>query len=190
MSGDSTMSTRSTLLIRLRAGEDLAYRELLEWAGPQVLRWCKRLGLSDNDAEDIFQESFLAVFRYLGSFEKRPHEGGFRAWLWRIVSRKAVDLHRRRDASLLGSADDTLVCRMPPKEDQPERNDLLWVVCRMVRTQFTETSWQVFWLTTVEDRSAIDVANELGMTAEAVRKAKSRVLSALRAELEAWGGSR
>jgi RNA polymerase sigma-70 factor (ECF subfamily) len=48
-------------------------------------------------------------------------------------------------------------------------------------------TWQAFWLSTVEDKTSTEVANELGMSPNAVRLAKARVLRRLR-ELAGEGG--
>lgn len=183
------MSTRTALIRRLKTGDSVAYRELMNWAGPQVLRWCRRLRLNDADAQDVFQSSFLAVFQNISSFTKHPNTGGFRAWLWTIVSRKAADVWRKEKPVLLGDAAALLQADLPPEPDLPDRNDGLWTACNVVRSNFTDTSWRAFWLTTVEGRSAQEVALELSLTPAAVRKAKSRVLSAIRSELADWLGS-
>ena len=52
-----------------------------------------------------------------------------------------------------------------------------------IRDGFEDRTWQAFWKTVVEDRSAADAAAELGMTPGAVRVAKARVLQRLRKEL-------
>jgi RNA polymerase sigma-70 factor (ECF subfamily) len=49
----------------------------------------------------------------------------------------------------------------------------------LVRAEFEERTWQMFWQTVVEDWAAADVAAELGVSAAAVRMARSRVLRRL-----------
>jgi len=189
MTSSISMSTRSVLIERLRSGSDDAYRELLEWIGPQVFRWCQGLGLNHADAEEVFQDCFVAVFQNLHRFEKNVEQGGFRAWLWTIVYHKSIDLHRKGTMYNIGDDVQLILDGRLPEPDDSERNELLWAVCRIVKTQFTETSWQVFWSTTVEGRSAVDVAEEVGMSTVAVRKAKSRVLAAIRNEFAIWEGA-
>lgn len=53
----------------------------------------------------------------------------------------------------------------------------------LIRSQFEPRTWQAFWRTAVDGRSAPEIAAELSMTPGAVRVAKSRVLQRLRAEL-------
>jgi len=52
-----------------------------------------------------------------------------------------------------------------------------------VRSEFEEPTWRAFWLTTVEDRAPVALADELGMTPAAIRQAKSRVLRRLKREM-------
>ena len=48
--------------------------------------------------------------------------------------------------------------------------------------RFEANTWGAFWRTAIDDIRATEVAEELGMTAVAVRKAKSRVLHKLKDE--------
>ena len=54
----------------------------------------------------------------------------------------------------------------------------------LVRPELQEATWQAFWRTVVEGEPTADVARELGMTPQAVRQARYRVLKRLRDELE------
>ena len=55
----------------------------------------------------------------------------------------------------------------------------------MVQAEFEDRSWQAFWRTTVDEVPTEQVASELGMSVNAVRLAKSRVLRRLREQLDA-----
>jgi RNA polymerase sigma-70 factor (ECF subfamily) len=52
-----------------------------------------------------------------------------------------------------------------------------------LRGEFEQRTWQAFLATALEGKNATEVAKDLGLTPAAVRKAKSRVLGRLRAEL-------
>jgi RNA polymerase sigma-70 factor (ECF subfamily) len=54
---------------------------------------------------------------------------------------------------------------------------------RQVQHQFEDRTWTAFWRVTVENRLPAEVACELGITANAVRQAKSRVLRRLKEEM-------
>ena len=53
----------------------------------------------------------------------------------------------------------------------------------LIQNEYEERTWRAFWGVIVDDRPSSDVADELGMTANAVYLAKSRVLRWLREEI-------
>jgi RNA polymerase sigma-70 factor (ECF subfamily) len=57
-----------------------------------MLRTARRLGLARPEAEDVIQEVFTIAFREL----HRVQPGGLAAWLFRLVSNRVNDRHRRR----------------------------------------------------------------------------------------------
>ena len=55
---------------------------------------------------------------------------------------------------------------------------------QLVQGEFEERTWHAFWRATVDGHATADIAADLGMSVNAVRLAKSRVLRRLRGELE------
>jgi RNA polymerase sigma-70 factor (ECF subfamily) len=56
----------------------------------------------------------------------------------------------------------------------------------LVRGDFEEQTWQAFWRAAVEGDTLADVAADLGISVWAVYKARARVLSRLRQELDGF----
>ena len=54
----------------------------------------------------------------------------------------------------------------------------------LIRAEFEERTWRAFWRTTIDERPSPEVAAELGMTKQAVRQAKCRVIRRVREELD------
>jgi len=81
------------LLARAQAGDERAFRELVEpyRRGLQVHAY-RMLG-SFDDAEDVTQETLLRVWRSLGRFEQRA---SLRTWLFRIATNACLDEIERR----------------------------------------------------------------------------------------------
>ena len=77
----------------------------------------------------------------------------------------------------------------PPEIDDDDeqevaaQNALVRRALEQIKDQFQQRTWNAFWRTAVDGQSAVDVGDELGMSAGAVRVAKSRVLQRLRSEL-------
>ena len=51
---------------------------------------------------------------------------------------------------------------------------------KLVKNEFEERTWQAFWRTVVDGQAPAIIADDLGVTAAAVRQAKSRVLRRLK----------
>jgi RNA polymerase sigma-70 factor (ECF subfamily) len=53
----------------------------------------------------------------------------------------------------------------------------------LVRDEFEQRTWQMFWLVAVENQPVATVADRFGVSSAAVRKAKSRILFRLKQEV-------
>lgn len=85
----------TAVLDRARQGDEEAFRSLVEQHSRRAFQLAYRLTGSEQDAEDVVQESFLRAYRQLGRFEARSN---FSTWLYRIVANCSVDLLRARQA--------------------------------------------------------------------------------------------
>jgi len=135
------------------------------------------------------------VLSSIDRFEYGTGTPRFRAWLWGITRNKIRDHFRRvsRQPMAPGGSDACLRLAQLP-EEMPEdptdapADDLTGGLARralgLIRSDFSDQTWQAFWQVAVEGLAAIDVADRLGMKVGAVYTAKSRVLALLRRELE------
>jgi RNA polymerase sigma-70 factor, ECF subfamily len=80
-------------LSRARAGDESAFRELVEPYRRELHLHCYRILGSLQDAEDIVQETLLAAWRGLGGFEERA---SLRSWLYRIATNRCLNALRDR----------------------------------------------------------------------------------------------
>ena len=90
----------SQALERARAGEEDAFRELTDPYRRELQVHIYRIVGSVHDAEDLLQETLLAAWRGLDSFEGRA---SVRAWLYRIATNRSLDAlraNRRRQEDL------------------------------------------------------------------------------------------
>lgn len=181
--------TSVSLLERVRGGEADGWLRLAVLYRPLVVEWCLRGG-AGADAEDVAQEVLLAVAGGLADFH-RGGAGGFRAWVRGITRYKLLDHFRRQGrnpaAADGGTAAFEAVRDLPDPiagsgEDTIETSGLYRRALDLIRSEFEERTWRAFWGTAIEDKPTASVAAELGMSATAVRVAKSRVLARLREE--------
>jgi RNA polymerase sigma-70 factor (TIGR02960 family) len=76
---------------RARAGDQDAFRELVEPYQHELQVHCYRILGSAQDAEDALQETLLAAWRGLASFEQRA---SIRTWLYRIATNRCLNTLR------------------------------------------------------------------------------------------------
>jgi RNA polymerase sigma-70 factor, ECF subfamily len=71
----------------LRAGDEEAFVELVRLHGPTMLRVARLYVSSRAVAEEVVQETWLAVLTGVGRFEGRS---SFRTWLFRVLTNRAL----------------------------------------------------------------------------------------------------
>jgi RNA polymerase sigma-70 factor (TIGR02960 family) len=71
-----------------RAGDEEAFRALVEPHRGELHVHCYRMLGSVQDAEDVLQETLVAAWRGLGGFEGRA---GVRTWLYRIATNRCLN---------------------------------------------------------------------------------------------------
>jgi RNA polymerase sigma-70 factor, ECF subfamily len=91
-----------------QAGDRLAFEELVRRYDRDVLRLALNLVQRPEEAKDVYQESFLRVYRNLHRFR---FECSFYTWLYRIVTNVGLDHLRRRTSRREDQA---------PVSDEPE----------------------------------------------------------------------
>ena len=102
---ESRNDAESSLIERLREGDDRAYESLIRTHGPMVLSVARRYLRSEADAADCFQETFLAIFQNIESFERRS---SLRQWV-RGVAIKQCLMRIRRGQRLRESSIDHML---------------------------------------------------------------------------------
>ena len=175
LSSQSTCgSTSSSLLARLRAGENEAWGRLCSLYGPFVYRWARQAGLQASDAADIGQEVFRVVAQRVTEFKRENPGDSFRGWLWGITRNKLREYFRNRsqavggdDAHRLQQLADSLPDDSSLLEGAAAQTTLIRRVLEMIRGDFDEPTWTAFWRTTVDEQPATAVAIELGLSSGA-----------------------
>jgi RNA polymerase sigma-70 factor (ECF subfamily) len=91
--GGDSATADADLLARLRAGEDDAFEELVRQNAGRLLAVARRYLKTDEDAQDVVQETFLSAFRSLDRFEGSSR---LSTWLHRIAVNAALMKLRTR----------------------------------------------------------------------------------------------
>jgi RNA polymerase sigma-70 factor (ECF subfamily) len=186
----------SALLARLRAGDERACHEWVRSTSPQLLATLRRMLRSDEDANDALQETFLAAFRALPSFEGQArlstwlHRIAVNAALMRLRSRK-----RRPEASIEDllprfEADGHRILEPAAPATEPEEHldeQRRRAAVRGCIDRLPEAHRTVLLLRDIEELDTEETARALGVTTDAVKMRLHRARQALRTLLEREG---
>ncbi len=98
------------LIRRAQRGDRAAFEELVRLYETRVLRLALHLVRSEDEARDLYQESFLKIYRSLHRFR---FEARFSTWVYRVVTNVCLDHLRRASRRREKQAPET-------EEGQPE----------------------------------------------------------------------
>jgi RNA polymerase sigma-70 factor (ECF subfamily) len=183
-----------TLAVRSAAGDDAAFELIVSRYQGRVYRLACRLTGSEADAMDVLQDTFLQVYRRLGSFRG---ESRFGTWLYRIATNAAL-MHNRVRARQRAESLDTFLPGFDaagvhlgtPADLQSAANveeildrRLLAEKARAAIERLPEANRAAFVLRDLEEMSTSDVAEVLGIETAAVRQRVHRARLMLRGYL-------
>jgi RNA polymerase sigma-70 factor (ECF subfamily) len=183
-------TTSLSLVERLKLGTDqVAWERFVELYTPMLVAWCRRIGLTDADTADLTQTVFVTLYEKLREFRYDP-QLSFRAWLKTVLLNAWRNQQRKRRVGRFEEQvgfDPAQIPDTDPRlqlEEAEYRSHLIRRAVAMVEAQFEPSTARAWWEYVVQDRPAQEVADELGLTLNAVYLAKSRVLRHLRTELQ------
>src|SRR6266516_1793213 len=84
-----TLQTRASLVQGLQAGNEDRWQEFCRLYGPVVRGFALRAGLTETEADEVVQETTIAVARHVPEFRYDPKVCRFKTWLlnqalWRV----------------------------------------------------------------------------------------------------------
>ena len=188
---DTPNSTSLTLIDRIKVHDKEAWERLVTLYTPFLHYWCRRWGVGRADADDVIQEVFQAISQHLNDFRHKQTGHSFRGWMRGIARHKALSLRRRHKMQAEGGTGSYRRSLLipdqairPVSDHEEAESEALGIVyehaLKLVRNEFEDRTWQAFWRAVVDGQAPTVVAEDLGVTAAAVRQAKSRVLRRLK----------
>ncbi len=182
--------TNVSLILRVKDPVDAAsWSDFLSIYRPVVVRMACGRGLQHADADDLAQQVFLSVAKAIEDWEPDSSRPPFRVWLARITRNAIVNALTRSKPDAPGGS--TSVQEM--LRDLPERNHetteqlmeesrreaIRWAT-EAIRSEFTEVTWAMFWMTSVEGLNVAEVARQQKKSPGAVYMARFKVMQRLK----------
>lgn len=181
--------TSLTLIERAVGRCDEAWTQMVRTYFPLICYWARNFGLNQQDSENVCQDVFVRLFRFLSRFQPTRRAGAFRSWLKTIVQHAVYDYRRGAEFQTEGNSFfESLAAFSSGSESsefsiQIERQLLLRQITQIVCEQFSPVHAEAFRLVVVEQMPVAEVANRLGISRNVVYQAKSRILSGIRQRL-------
>ena len=181
----------------LQDGDRVEFARLVDAYSTQIYRLALKMLGSEQDAEDVLQNTFLKALQAIANFEGRS---SLSTWLYRIAVNEALMLLRKHkptisvaidyeddDEELSHPTQFTDWCCLPEKE---LLSDEAKVVLDEAIRRLPEKLRIVFLLRDIEGLSIRDTSETLDLTETAVKTRLLRARLNLREQLSAYYGER
>jgi RNA polymerase sigma-70 factor (ECF subfamily) len=173
------------------AGDQGAFRVLVERHSHAIFRLAFRMTGNEEDAEDLVQETFLRAYKQIARFDCRS---SFGTWLYRICVNCSLDLIRvrkqRRERQPAEEGEDGLqywLEQVPANQPSPERLSQSQEIASLLRPamqQLSETERHAFILRHYEGCGIEQIAKVLGVESSAAKHSIFRAVQKLRKALQ------
>jgi RNA polymerase sigma-70 factor (ECF subfamily) len=180
------------LIRAAQEGDQDAFGQLVRAYDKSVLRLAMNLLRSPEDAQDVYQEAFMRVYRNLNHFR---FDCSFHTWLYRIVTNLCLDHMRkrkvRREESSLVEGSDGPIDRMDTFQESradgdPQRSLFSGELRRRIQGalgELTARERMVFELRHYQGMKLRSIGEVLGTTEEAAKNCLFRATQKMRVAL-------
>ncbi|MHB1308922.1 MAG: RNA polymerase sigma factor [Limisphaerales bacterium] len=103
MPADDTIATRASLLVRLKdRGDQASWQEFFDTYWRLIYSVARKAGLSEDEAQDVVQETVIAVAQNVGALHYDPKVCSFKTWMLQVTRWRISDRFRQRQREAAG----------------------------------------------------------------------------------------
>ena len=181
----ASQSTDEDLIRLVRQGETSAFEMLVKRYEMPLFNYIARMIGSRSEAEDLFQETFLRVYKHLDRFRTT---GRFRPWVYRIATNLCKDHIKYRSRHRTVSLDkdrggsesssrlvDRIADRNPSPSDQARESELAGLLETAIGC-LSAKHRSVFLMARYEGLSYDDIAHALGIPLGTVKSRMNKAV--------------
>jgi len=193
---DELIPTRWTLISRLKSWDDQeSWREFFDLYWKLIYGVAVKSGLTPAEAQDVVQETLIAVCKNIKAFKADPAYGSFKAWLLKLTRWRILDQVKKRPREEVAArykaarsqndstAGTSTTARVPdPAADALERiwdneweRNLLSAALEKLERQVNAKHYQIFYLHVIKQYSVEQVAQVAGVNPDQVYLIKHRL---------------
>lgn len=200
---EELIPTRRSLLARLKRWDDQeSWQDFFNTYWRLIYGVATKAGLTEDEAQDVVQDTMVSVARQLPNFKYDSAAGSFKSWLFLITRRRIADHLRRayRQVKIAqpapGATSRTeLIERVPGPPDtgleavweEQWQQHILETAMQRVKKQVEPQHFQIFDCHVLKEWPVKDVVKAFGVKAGQVYVIKHRVSALLAEELRKLG---
>jgi RNA polymerase sigma-70 factor (ECF subfamily) len=191
------LPTRQSLLSRLRDWDDHeSWREFFDLYWKLLYQMACKRGLTEQEAQEVVQETVIALARTMPEFRYDPSRCSFKSWLRHLLEKKVADQFRKRArpgvaAGLPGEDTTEALDNLPdPSALSPDviweeqwRQHLLESAIERIKAKVSARQFQIFHRLIVLNFPPAEVAATLNANRAQVYLAKHRVSALVKKEV-------
>jgi RNA polymerase sigma-70 factor (ECF subfamily) len=177
---------------KLQKGNQIAFGQLLDAYQQKVFGTCISLIPNKEDAEDVSQEVFIAVFKSIHQFKENSK---LSTWIYKIATNKCLEFIRKKNAKKRFSFMQTILGNEIPLDktsyftevNHPgillENQEKSALIFKAIDT-LTESQRIIFTLAKIDEKSYQEIAEITGKSLSSVESILFRAKKALQKKLE------
>jgi len=193
------LPTRTSLLHRLKQWEDQeSWRDFFNTYWKLIYGAAVKAGLNDAEAQDVVQDTVIAVAKKIEDFKYDPALDSFKGWLL-YLTRKRIALHyRKRERDRGGPARDSHLALAAELENIPDpagvdleaiwneewEKNLTDAALARVKQQVNPKHFQMFNFYVLKQWPVKEVAKTLDVTVAQIYLAKHRISALVKKEVK------
>jgi RNA polymerase sigma-70 factor (ECF subfamily) len=200
---DDLIPTRHSLLSRLKDCDDQeSWRDFFDTYWKLIYGVAIKSGMSDDEAQEVVQETVIAVAKKIPEFKTDPAFGSFKAWLLNLTRWRIADQLRKRQrqgraqqhrsdrtstnstTSTIGKIQDPAGFELEHLWDEEWEKNLIDAAIEKVKRQVNPRHYQMFYLHVIKKQSVQQVVRSLGVNAGQIYLAKHRIGGLIKKEIK------
>ena len=195
-----TIPTRASLVSRLKdLGDQESWRDFFITYRKLIFSVAKKAGLTEEEAQDVVQETVVSVAKTMPGFKYDPAVCSFKTWLQHLTRKRIVDQLRKRppegfvkkarpeETPRTSTADrvpDPAGSRLDALWNEEWQKSLLEAAMKKVKEQVNPRHYQLFHLYVIKQLPILEVARSLRVSVGQVYLAKHRVSALIKKEIK------
>jgi RNA polymerase sigma-70 factor (ECF subfamily) len=192
--------TRKSLLVRVKNLDDQeSWNDFFNTYWKLIFSVAAKAGLREQEAQDVVQETLLAVTKAIQDYRYEPERCSFKSWLRLLIRRRIADHFRKRSRNVATSESNSEPGASTQEVERiadpagPEQ-DALWedewqkhlveVALEKFKRQTSAEQYQAFYLHVIKGLSPREVAKVLDISTGQVYLIKHRLAKPFRKTVE------